>query len=195
MTAKPDIAHGTAAKEPLTDLLLRGRPSGAVEALVPLVYAELHELAERQMRRENPGHTLSPTALVHEAYVRMIDQTRVEWQDRAHFFAIASQAMRRVLIDHARRHGAERRGGGVHPLDVNEVDIPLEERAEVLLALDEALRELSEVDERLARVVELRYFGGLTETEAAEVLGVTERTVRRDWVKARGWLLRKMNGA
>jgi RNA polymerase sigma factor (TIGR02999 family) len=195
MTAKPDIAHGTAAKEPLTDLLLRGRPSGAVEALVPLVYAELHELAERQMRRENPGHTLSPTALVHEAYIRMIDQTRVEWQDRAHFFAIASQAMRRVLIDHARRHGAERRGGGVHPLDVNEVDIPLEERAEVLLALDEALRELSEVDERLARVVELRYFGGLTETEAAEVLGVTERTVRRDWVKARGWLLRKMNGA
>jgi RNA polymerase sigma factor (TIGR02999 family) len=195
MTAKPDIAHGTAAKEPLTDLLLRGRPSGAVEALVPLVYAELHELAERQMRRENPGHTLSPTALVHEAYIRMIDQTRVEWQDRAHFFAIASQAMRRVLIDHARRHGAERRGGGVHPLDVNEVDIPLEERAEVLLALDEALRELSEVDERLARVGELRYFGGLTETEAAEVLGVTERTVRRDWVKARGWLLRKMNGA
>ena len=192
MTAKPDMTTRNAAIEPLTDLLLRGRPSGAIESLVPLVYAELHQLAERQMRREDPGHTLSPTALVHEAYIRMIDQTRVEWQDRAHFFAIAAQAMRRVLVDHARRHGAARRGGGVRPLDVNEVDVPLEERAEELLALDEALRELGTLDERLARVVELRYFGGLTEVEAAEVLGVTERTIRRDWVKARGWLLLKL---
>ena len=179
----------------VSSLLLRGRHSGAVELLVPLVYAELREMAERQMRQENPGHTLSPTALVHEAYMRMVDQTRVQWQDRAHFLAVASQAMRRVLVDHARYHGAARRGGGMRPLDVDEVQIPVEERAEVLLALDEALRGLALIDERMARVVELRYFGGLTEGETAEVLGVTERTVRRDWVKAKGWLLREMQAA
>jgi RNA polymerase sigma factor (TIGR02999 family) len=179
---------------PLTDLLLRGRssPAGDVEALLPLVYAELRDMADRQLRRENPGHTLSPTALVHEAYMRLVDQTRVQWQDRAHFFAVASLAMRRVLVDHARRHRAGRRGGGVRPLALDEVEIPIQERAEVLVALDEALHRLHAVDERLARVVELRFFGGLTEPEAAEVLGVTERTVRRDWVKARAWLLREM---
>ena len=149
-------------------------------------------MADVQMRAENTGHTLSPTALVHEAYMRMVDQTRVQWQNRAHFFAVASQAMRRVLMDHARRHGAERRGGGVLPHALDEVDIPLQERAEVLVALDDALRRLELLSERLARVVELRFFGGLTEAEAAEVLGVTERTVRRDWVKAKGWLLREL---
>ncbi|MDB4949566.1 MAG: polymerase sigma factor [Gemmatimonadetes bacterium] len=179
---------------PITELLLRGRasPGATVEGLLPLVYAELRDMADRQLRRENPGHTLSPTALVHEAYIRLVDQTRVQWQDRAHFFAIASQAMRRVLVDHARRHRAARRGGGVRPLALDEVEIPLQERAEVLVALDEALHRLEALDTRLARVVELRFFGGLTETEAAEVLGVAERTVRRDWVKARGWLLREM---
>ncbi len=176
----------------ITDLLLRGRPSGAVERLVPLVYVELREMADRQLRLENPGHTLSPTALVHEAYMRLVDQTRAQWQDRAHFFAVASQAMRRVLVDHARRHHAARRGGGLQPLDVDEVEIPVQERAEVLVALDEALQRLAQIDERMAQVVELRYFGGLTEPETAEVLGVTERTVRRDWVKAKGWLLREL---
>jgi len=181
---------------PATDLLLRGRASpGVVEGLLPLVYAELREMAGRQLRRENPGHTLSPTALVHEAYIRLVDQTRVEWQDRAHFFAVASQAMRRVLVDHARRHRAARRGGGVRPLALDEVEIPLHERAGVLVALDEALHRLERLDERMARVVELRFFGGLTEPEAAEVLGVAERTVRRDWVKARGWLLRELEAA
>jgi len=182
---------------PLTELLLRGRsePGADVEGLLPLVYAELRDMADRQLRRENPGHTLSPTALVHEAYIRLVDQTRVQWQDRAHFFAVASLAMRRVLVDHARRHRAARRGGGVRPLALDEVEIPIQERAEVLVALDEALDRLVRLDERLARVVELRFFGGLTEPEAAEVLGVVERTVRRDWVKARAWLLREMEAA
>ena len=176
----------------LTDLLLRGRPSGGVDGLVPLVYEELRAMADRQMRAEDTGHTLSPTALVHEAYMRMVDQTRVQWQNRAHFFAIASQAMRRVLMDHARRHQAGRRGGGLRPLTLDEVQIPLQERADVLVALDDALRRLEGLDPRMARVVELRFFGGLTEPETAEVLGVTERTVRRDWVKAKGWLLREL---
>jgi RNA polymerase sigma factor (TIGR02999 family) len=182
---------------PVTELLLRDRsdPGAAVEGLLPLVYAELRQMADQRLRRENPGHTLSPTALVHEAYIRLVDQTRVQWQDRAHFFAVASQAMRRVLVDHARRHRAARRGGGVRPLALDEVEIPLQERAEVLVALDEALHRLAQVDERLARVVELRFFGGLTEPEAAEVMGVAERTVRRDWVKARAWLLREMEEA
>ena len=149
-------------------------------------------MADRQMRAENTGHTLSPTALVHEAYMRMVDQTRVQWQNRAHFFAIASQAMRRVLMDHARRHQAGRRGGGLRPLTLDEVQIPLQERADVLVALDDALRRLEALDPRMARVVELRFFGGLTEPETAKVLGVTERTVRRDWVKAKGWLLREL---
>lgn len=149
-------------------------------------------MADRQMRAEDTGHTLSPTALVHEAYMRMVDQTRVQWQNRAHFFAIASQAMRRVLMDHARRHQAGRRGGGLRPLTLDEVQIPLQERADVLVALDDALRRLEALDPRMARVVELRFFGGLTEPETAEVLGVTERTVRRDWVKAKGWLLREL---
>ena len=149
-------------------------------------------MADRQMRAEDTGHTLSPTALVHEAYMRMVDQTRVQWQNRAHFFAIASQAMRRVLMDHARRHQAGRRGGGLRPLTLDEVQIPLQERADVLVALDDALRRLEGLDPRMARVVELRFFGGLTEPETAEVLGVTERTVRRDWVKAKGWLLREL---
>jgi RNA polymerase sigma factor (TIGR02999 family) len=178
---------------PVTELLLRGRADpAAVEGLLPLVYAELREMADRQLRRENPGHTLSPTALVHEAYIRLVDQTRVQWQGRAHFFAVASQAMRRVLVDHARRHRAVRRGGGVRPLALDEVEIPLQERAEALVALDEALHRLEQLDARMARVVELRFFGGLTEPEAAEVLGVAERTVRRDWVKAKGWLLREL---
>jgi RNA polymerase sigma factor (TIGR02999 family) len=181
---------------PITEILLRERAAGgdAVSRLLPLVYAELRSLAERQLRREDAGHTLSPTALVHEAYLRLVDQTRVQWQDRAHFFATAAQAMRRVLVDHARRRRALRRGGGVRPLALDEVEIPLEERAEALVALDDALRELESVDPRLGRVVELRFFGGLTETETAEVLGVTDRTVRRDWVKARAWLLRELAG-
>ena len=177
---------------PISDLLLRGRPSSGVDGLVPLVYAELRAMADRQLGKENTGHTLSPTALVHEAYMRMVDQTRVQWQDRAHFFAVASQAMRRVLVDHARRQGAARRGGGVRPLALDEVEIPVQERAEVLVALDEALHRLAELDPRMAQVIELRFFGGLTEPEAAEVLGVTERTVRRDWVKAKGWLLHEL---
>ncbi len=176
-----------------TDLLLRaGTSSGAVAQLLPRVYTELRGMAERQLRRERPGHTLNRTALVHEAYLRLVDQTRVQWQDRGHFLAIAAQAMRRVLVDHARRHGAARRGSGILPLTLDDVELPLEERADALLALDEALDRLKTLDERLAQVVELRYFGGLTEAEIAAVLAVGERTIRRDWVKARGWLLREL---
>jgi RNA polymerase sigma factor (TIGR02999 family) len=185
----------------ITDALaaLRGGDPDAMDRLAPLVYEELARIAHRQLRLEVPGHTLSTTALVHEAYLRLVDQTRAQWADRAQFFGVAAQSMRRVLVDHARRHRAARRGGA------NRRDISLEaleatdaaglaasERAEILVALDEALDRLAALDARQARVVECRFFGGLTESETAEALGVTARTVARDWVKARGWLYQEL---
>jgi len=185
----------------ITDALaaLRGGDPDAMDRLVPLVYEELARIAHRQLRLEVPGHTLSTTALVHEAYLRLVDQTRAQWADRAQFFGVAAHSMRRVLVDHARRHRAVRRGGA------NRRDVPLEaleatdaaglaasERAEILVAMDEALERLAALDARQARVVECRFFGGLTESETAEALGVTERTVARDWVKARGWLYQEL---
>ena len=181
----------------ITDALaaLRGGDPGAMDRLVPLVYEELARIAHRQLGLEATGHTLSTTALVHEAYLRLVDQTRAQWADRAQFFGVAAHSMRRVLVDHARRHRAARRGG------VNRRDVSLEaleaidpaslaagDRADILVAMDEALERLAALDARQARVVECRFFGGLTEEETAEALGVTARTVARDWVKARGWL-------
>jgi RNA polymerase sigma factor (TIGR02999 family) len=162
---------------------------------MPLVYHELKRIAHRQLGREARGHTLSTTAVVHEAYLRLADQSDGSWGERGHFFAIAARTMRRILIEHARRHHAARRGGRgryVVALDVLErgdlaaVSVP--ERADSLLALDEALEGLHRVDERLAHVVECRFFAGLTEAETAAALGVSQRTVARDWRMARAWL-------
>lgn len=172
----------------------------ALDELLPVVYAELRRQARRALRREAAGHTLQPTALVHEAYLRLVDQRRAEWADRVHFFAVAAHAMRRVLVDHARRHRAMRRGGAnrrsvsLDALEATDVaDLAVDDRADVLLALDDALDRLAAHDPRQARVVECRFFGGLTEAETAEALGVTARTVTRDWVKARGWLYQAMH--
>lgn len=170
---------------------LRG-DANAVDALMPVVYEELRGIARRQLRHERPGHTLSTTALVHEAYVRLVDQTRVEWQDRAHFFAVAARAMRRILVDHARRRTAQKRGGNQQPIPLDEAQLAMDAQADLLLSLDEALDRLAAFSERLAQVVELRFFGGMTEEETAEALGLSARTVRRDWVKAKAWLFKEL---
>ena len=193
----------TAAAEQhaISELLVAWRAGvpGALDRLVPLVYADLARIAHRQLGLEPAGHTLSTTELVHEAYLRLVDQTRAQWRDRAHFFAVAAHVMRRVLVDHARRYHAARRGGpGRHaiPLELLDSDagqVAIGTRADVLLALDEALDRLAALDGRQARIVECRYFGGMTEGEVAEALGVTPRTVARDWVKARGWLFQALS--
>lgn len=178
-----------------TELLVSGRTGSGqgVEALLPLVYDELRAIAHGQLRRERSDHTLGTTALVHEAYLKLIDQRQVDWQDRSHFFSIAARAMRRILIDYARRHVAAKRGGGLRKVTLDEaVQLAAGERADELLAIDDALRRLASLDERQARVVEYRFFGGMTEEETAEALGVTSRTVRRDWIKAKGWLQREL---
>ena len=180
----------------ITQLLLEVRAGDglAMERLYPLIYDQLHQLAHRALRREHTGHTFATTDLVHEAYFRLVDQTRVEWQDRGQFFAVAARAMRRILVDYARRHAAAKRGGGRRPVTLDESVMTVDDRADTLLAVDEALGRLEAVDARLARVVESRFFGGLTEEETAELLGVTARTVRRDWTKAKDWLYRDLSG-
>ena len=168
---------------------------GALDRLIPLVYSDLAGIAHRQLALEAVGHTLSTTELVHETYLRLVDQTRFQWNDRVHFFGVAAHVMRRVLIDHAKRHRAARRGGPHRQaISLDQLEsahlgtLTAGQRADVLVALDEALEQLAMVDERQARVVECRFFGGMTEPETAQALGVTERTVARDWGKARGWL-------
>ena len=188
---------GGSTRSDVTDALAarsRGAPD-ALDRLMPLVYGELRRVAHRQLRSERPGHTLSTTALVHEAFLKLAEQTRARWVDRAQFFALAARAMRRILVDYARRHHALRRGGAHQRVSLEEDrlgTVAAVERAEELIALDEALTRLTALDERLGRVVELRYFTGLKEQEVARVLGVTPRTVARDWVKARGWLYREL---
>jgi RNA polymerase sigma factor (TIGR02999 family) len=179
----------------VTDLLLemRGGDPQAMDLLFPLVYEELRHLAHAQLRRERPGHTLGTTGLVHETYLKLVDQTRTQWRDRGHFFRVASWAMRRILVDYARSYGALRRGGGLQRVPMDE-DILTAQRGQTLIALDEALDRLAAVDERLSQVVECRYFGGLTAEETAEALGVSTRTVERDWVKARAWLHIELGG-
>jgi RNA polymerase sigma factor (TIGR02999 family) len=185
--AGPDSARDK--REQITDLLLQIRDGNAdaMDRLFHAVYGELRQIASRQLRNERPGHTLGTTGLVHETYLKLADQTRVQWQDRAHFYRVAACAMRRILVDYARRHRALRRGGELHRVTLDE-DATAAERGETLLALDEALERLGGLNGRLSQVVECRYFGGLTEEETAEALGVTARTVQRDWAKARGWL-------
>jgi len=170
-----------------------GGDARAPERLMPFVYDELRRLARAFLSRERDGHTLQPTALVNEAYLRLVGQRSVNWQNRAHFYGIAASMMRRVLIDHARAHATEKRGGAAVHLSLEDVQVPLEERAAGLLALDEALGRLALMDERKCKVVEMRFFGGLSDEEIAEALGVTTRTVLRDWKKARLWLYRELS--
>ena len=179
-----DVSRGE-----ITDLLLQLRDGSpeATDRLFSAVYGKLHRIARRQLRAERPGHTLGTTGLVHETYLKLADQTRVEWQDRAHFYRVASCAMRRILVDYARRYRARRRGGELQRVSL-EHNASVSERGETLLAVDEALERLASLNPRLSQVVECRYFGGLSEQETAEALGVTSRTVQRDWAKARGWL-------
>jgi RNA polymerase sigma factor (TIGR02999 family) len=166
----------------------------ATEQLYQAVYAELRRIAGALMNRERRDHTLQPTALVNEAYLRLVDQTRVQWEGRAHFFGIASRAMRQILVDHARRHGAHKRGGGWHRITLDENLPERTDHALEILELHEALEKLAGEDERMARVVELRIFGGLLAREAALVLGVSKRTVDDDWRVARMWLGRELAG-
>jgi RNA polymerase sigma-70 factor (ECF subfamily) len=162
----------------------------ALDKLLPLVNTELRQLARRYMRRENPGHTLQTSALVNEAYLRLIDQKSVRWQNRAHFFGIAAQLMRRILIDHARKHHYAKRGGGALKVSLDEAAAVTEARAAELLAIDEALEKLTAMDVRKGRIVELRFFGGLSLEETAEVLGISSPTVQREWRAAKAWLHR-----
>jgi RNA polymerase sigma factor (TIGR02999 family) len=167
----------------------------ARDLLWQLTYDELRRIARAHLRREAPNHTLSATSLVHEAYLRLVDQTRVNWQNRSHFFGVASQACRRVLVDHARQRLAQKRGGGAAPVTLNEQLALTEDRTDEILAVNRALERLATVDERLCRLVEYRYFGGLSEEETAEVLGLSTRTVRRDWAKAKGWLYEELRSS
>src|SRR5687768_14173187 len=173
-------------------LAWRAGESSAADKVFALVYDELHHIAHRHLGRENSGHTLDTTGLVHEAYLKLVDQNRAQWTDRAHFFAVASNAMRRILVDHARSYLTDKRGGAPRRVSLSDSMLVAEQRADTLLAVDAALVELARIDERLSRVVECRFFAGLTEEETAEVLGVTARTVRRDWTKAKGWLQRTL---
>jgi len=167
---------------------------GALDRLMPFVYSELRRLAHAYMRRQRTDHTLQTTALVNEAYMRLIDSSQVRWQDRNHFFAMSAKLMRRILVDFARAKNAQKRGGGGHLVTFDE-ELPVADAKESdLLALDEALTRLAELDERQSRIVELRYFGGLTEEEIAEVLEISARTVRRDWSVARAWLFKELKG-
>ena len=163
---------------------------GALERLTPIVYAELRRLAGRYMRQERAGHTLQATALVHEAYTRLVDYKRMQWQSRAHFFAVAAQLMRRILVEHARRHGVKR-GAGFQHVALEEATLAMAQDPD-LVALDDAMNSLARLDERKVQVVEMRYFGGLSVEETAEVLKVSTITVKRDWRTARLWLLREM---
>jgi RNA polymerase sigma factor (TIGR02999 family) len=160
----------------------------ALDQLMPLVHEELRRLARRALRRERQDHTLQTTALVNEAYLRLVDQKQVRWQNRAHFMAIAAQLMRRILVDYARRRQYQKRGGGALQVSLADVELLANERQPDLVALDEALRSLAEVDPRRSQVVELRFFGGLSIEETAEVLKISPTTVERDWVVARAWL-------
>lgn len=169
--------------------------AAALERLIPVVYQELRRMADQYLRREDVGHSLQPTALVHEAYLRLIDQTKVEWKNRAQFFGVAAQMMRRILIDHAKtKHRLKRGGTAIKVLLDENVNIS-QERAAELIALDDALQELAQMDERKSRIVELRYFGGLSVDETAEVLGVSDKTVMRDWNLAKAWLYQQLTNS
>jgi RNA polymerase sigma factor (TIGR02999 family) len=167
----------------------------ALDELMPIVYAQLHRLARAQLRGERPGHTLQATALVHEAYVRLVGQTRIRWQNRAQFFGTAAQLMRRILVDHARERRSAKRGGGATRVELDEAFSAAQARDVDLLALDAALERLERLDARQSRLVVLRFFGGLTVDEVAEVLEISPATAKRDWLTAKMWLRRELTGS
>lgn len=186
----------TATSDDVTRLLIAWSEGDqeALKRLMPLVYDQLHRLAESYMRRERSDHTLQPTALIHEAYLLLVDQSRVEWQSRAHFFGVAARLMRNITLNHARHHRTAKRGGGMLTVALDEApeDRLARVQAVEVLALDEALGRLAELDSQQARIVELRFFGGLTIEEAAVVLGISSATVKREWRLARAWLRREL---
>ena len=185
------------ASDQITQMLieLTDGNTEVVDQILPHIYDELRKLAGSYLRRERSDHTLQPTALVHEAYMKLVDQKQVKWQKRAHFFGIAAQVMRRILMDHARKHKAEKRGGDADKLPLEEEILLIsQDSSNQLLALDDALKTLADLDPQKAKIVELRYFGGLSIEETADVLEVSPATVKRDWVFARAWLLREFGG-
>jgi RNA polymerase sigma-70 factor (ECF subfamily) len=181
----------------VTDWLLelgRGDKAG-LDQMLPVLYDELHRLAEAYLRREDPGHTLQPTALVHEAYLRLIDQRRVDWRNRAQFLGVAAGIMRRILVDHARGRAARKRGGGAEAVSLSLVEAPSGRPEVELIALEQALEQLTARDPRKAQVVELKFFGGLSAREIAEVMGISDATVEREWTFAKAWLYKAIEGA
>lgn len=184
----------TLSQNQVTQLLLDwgNGDKAALDKLVPVVYQELRRLAAYYMRRERPGHTLQTSALVNEAYMRLVDYSQMRWQSRAHFFAVAAQAMRRILVEHARKRHFAKRGGGAVKVSFDEAAIVSQEQAADLVALDDALTSLEAMDERKARIVELRYIGGLNIEETAEVLAISPATVQREWRAAKAWLYREI---
>ena len=185
----------TSASHEVTQLLLAwsAGDQAALEQLMPLVYAELHRQAKRYMRNERAGHTLQTTAILNEAYLRLVDNTKPVWQGRSHFIAAAAQLMRRIMVDHARERHSLKRGGGALKVTLDEAALVTETRSEELLALDEALENLAAQDPRKSQIVELRYFGGLTVEETAEFLKLSQRTVEREWTMAKAWLYRALS--
>ena len=190
------MGHALANPTDATHLLITGRRGHkqAVDALVPQIFDELKQIAHRLLQKRPADGVLDTTALVHEAYLKLIDQSRVEWSDRAHFQALAARAMRQILINRFHRQRAAQRGGALHRVTFEEGKIPLEQRGTVVLALDDALTALEQVDERLARLVLYRFFGGMSHKAIADVLDVSPRTIRRDWQAAKAWLARWLNG-
>ena len=186
----------TPSTKEITQLLLAWSEGdqAALEKLTPLVYSELHRMARGYMVKERPGHTLQTTALINEAFMRLIDWKNVSWQNRAHFFSVAAQMMRRVLVDFARSRNYAKRGGGAQQISLDEEAIYHEDHGEEFIALDEALKRLAEFDQRKCQVVELRFFGGLSVEETAVVLKISRRTVMREWDLARAWLYRELKG-
>jgi RNA polymerase sigma factor (TIGR02999 family) len=192
---KKSVKTGKATVEDVSQLLQAWSDGDAhaLEALTPIVYTELHRLARRYMKRERPDHSLQTTALIHEAYIRLVDYRRMRWQNRAHFFAVSAQVMRRILVDHARRQNLKR-GRGVHHLSLDDALAVGQEHPPDFVALDDALKALEQLAPRKAKVVELKFFGGLTIEETAAVLDVSPITVRREWTTAKVWLLRELTG-
>ena len=182
---------------PTVTQLLRASRGGnreALDRLFSLLYAELRRVAHRQLLSQQRDATLNTTALIHEAYLRMVDQNQVDWEDRAHFFGYAARTMRAIIVDYARRRGARKRGGGLTRLSFDDSDLPVEAQAEMILAVDEALTQLAEMNQRLSRIVECRFFGGMSIEETATALSIADRTVRRDWIKAKAWLYEALSG-
>jgi len=185
----------SALPEEITQLLMTWSQGdqAALDKLIPLVYPELRKMARRYMSRESPEHTLQTSALINEAYLRLVDRQAVEWQDRGHFFAMAAQIMRHILIDHARSHLYSKRGGGAQHLALDELEVVSKERATELVALDDALTTLARIDERKSKIVELRFFGGLSVEETAEALKLSAVTIMREWRAAKAWLHREVS--